>query len=176
MLHKIIFPLIQLAIPWMLISCASYEKFQRMHRELEIPSEIFKSDFNQTWQAVIQVMKNYEIKDQNQEAGVIKTRWMDNTLEYNFSHSFEKRDAIKAAKFKLVINVVKGYRFNQEVSKVTIYRRQLIEQDFLQGMKETPSDGIDEKIVLYRIKRLIEIDNELKRIDKAKEQEQLKNF
>jgi hypothetical protein len=156
--------------------CASYEKFRQVTEEIEMPSKIFKADFNQTWQAVISVMKKFDIAQQNQEAGYIKTRWMDNTMEVNFTDSFGSSDAVKAARFKLVVNVVKGYRASTEVSKVTIYKRQLVEQDFLQGWKEIPPDGIMEQTLLYRIGRLIETDNKLKEIDKAREKEQLENF
>lgn len=156
--------------------CASYEKFRQVTEELEMPSRIYKADYNQTWQAVIQVMKKYDIAQQNQEAGHIKTRWMDNTLEVNFTDSFGSNDAVKAARFKLVVNVVKGFRASREVAKVTIYKRQLVEQDFLQGWKEVTTDGIMEQTLLYRIERLITNDNKLKEIDKAREKEQLQNF
>ncbi len=156
-----------------LLSGCSYEKFRQVTEENDIPSRIYKSDFNQSWQAVIQVMRKYDIAQQNQEAGFIKTRWIDNTLEVNFADAFGSSDAVKAAKFKMVINVVKGYRNGKEVSKITIYRRQLVEQDFLQGWKEVPTDGIMERTLLYRIERLIAIDNKLREIDKAREKEQL---
>lgn len=155
--------------------CASYEKFRQVTEELEIPTKVYRADYNQTWQAVIQVMRKFDIAQQNQEAGFIKTRWMDNTLEVNFTDSFGSSDAVKAAKFKLVVNVVKGFRAAREVTKVTIYKRQLIEQDFLQGWKEVTTDGIAEKTLLYRIERLIATDNKLKEIDKAREKEQLES-
>ena len=100
---------------------------------------------------------------------------MDNTLEVNFTDSFGSSDSVKAAKFKLVVNVVRGFRASREVTKVTIYKRQLMEQDFLQGWKEVPADGIIEKTLLYRIERLIATDNKLKEIDKAREKEQLES-
>jgi hypothetical protein len=156
-----------------LSGCASYEKFRQVTEELEIPSKVYKADYNQTWQAVISVMRKFDIAQQNQEAGFIKTRWMDNTLEVNFADAFGSSDAVKAAKFKVVVNVVKGFRSSREVTKVTIYKRQLLEQDFLQGWKEAPTDGIIEKTLLYRIERLIATDNKLKEIDKAREKEQL---
>ncbi|MGE3609848.1 MAG: hypothetical protein AB7I27_09715 [Bacteriovoracaceae bacterium] len=155
--------------------CANYEKFRQITEELEIPSKIYKADFNQTWKAVLKVMHKYEIASSNQEAGFIKTRWIDNTLEENFNNSFGTSDTVKAARFKLVVNVVKGFRMGKEVTKVTIYKRQIIEQEFLQGWKEVPSDGIMEKTILYRIQRLIAIDNKLQEIDKAREKEQLEN-
>jgi uncharacterized lipoprotein len=98
-----------LLLVFMVGACASYEKFRDVTQELEIPSKIFRAPYNQSWQALIQVMKKYDIAQQNQEAGYIKTRWMDNTLQVNFTDSFGTNDAVKAAKFKLVVNVVKAY-------------------------------------------------------------------
>lgn len=170
--HQLIKVCLLLAIQ----GCASYEKFRQITEELEMPSKIYRADYNQTWQAVISVVKKYAIAQQNQEAGFVKTRWEDNTLELNFSDSFGSNDAVKAARFKLVINVVKGYRSSQEVTKVTVYKRQLVEQDFLQGWKEVPTDGILERTLLYRIGRIVENDNKLREIDKAREKEQLQNF
>jgi hypothetical protein len=169
-------PLLWISLILSVASCSSYQNFKYVTEEMEMPSQVFKADFNQTWQAVIQVMKKYDIASQNQEAGVIKTRWIDNTLELNFADSFGTSDSVKAAKFKILVNVVKGFRGGREVAKVTFYKRQLVEQDFLQGWKEIPSDSIQEKTLIYRIERIITIDNKLKDIDKAREKEQLKNF
>lgn len=151
-----------------LFSCASYEQFKHITEDFEIPAEIFNADYTQTWQAVLAVMKTYDIATQSQEAGVIKTRWRDNTLEMNFADSFGGSDAVKAARFKLIVNVVKGYKSTREVTKVTVYRRQMVEEDMLQGWREIPSDGIDEKTILYRIGREIAIDNKLKEIEEKK--------
>ena len=123
-----------------LSSCASYEKYRQITEELDIPSQVYKADFNQTWQAVLQVMKRFDVSYNNQEAGKIKTRWMDNTLQVNFTDSFGSSDAIKAAEFKLLINVSEGFSYGRKVSKVTIFKRQRVERDFLQGWQEIPTD------------------------------------
>ena len=159
-----------------LSSCGSYQQFQHIAEEFEIPSKLFKSTYNQSWQAVLQVMQKYDLALQNQEAGVIKTRWIDNTLQLNFSDSFGSRDSVKAARFKLIVNVVKGFSGNREVSKITVFKRQMVEQDFLQGWKVERSDGILEKSLLYRIERVITIDNQLKKIEEKKSKELEENF
>lgn len=165
-----------ISVLMLLSSCASYEKYQQITEELEIPAEIFKADFNQAWQAVLQVMQRFDVAFQNQEAGKIKTRWMDNTLEVNFADSFGSNDKVKAAEFRLLVNVSEGYSYGRKVTKVTIYKRQRVENDFLQGWKQVPSDNIQEKTLLYRIGVWIDMDNKLKEIDKAKETEQLESF
>lgn len=158
------------------MGCSSYEKYRQITEELEIPAKVFKADFNQTWQAVLQVMQRFDVAFQNQEAGKIKTRWMDNTLEVNFADSFGSNDKVKAAEFNLLINVAEGFSYGRKVSKVTVYKRQRVENDFLQGWKEVPTDGIQEKTLLYRIGVWIDMDNKLREIDKAKEAEQLEAF
>ena len=157
-----------------LSQCASYEKFRYITEDFEIPAEVYKHDYNQTWLAVLQVMKKYNLELSSQDSGVIKTRWTDNTLEVNFVDSFGSRDAVKAAKFKLIVNVVKGFRGKREVAKVTVYKRQMVEQDFLQGWKVVPSDNILEKTILYRVNRNLVIAKKLKKIEdeKAKEIEE----
>lgn len=165
-----------LSFSLILTSCASYEKYRQITEELDIPARVYKADFNQTWQAVLQIMKRFDVSYNNQEAGKIKTRWMDNTLQVNFTDSFGSSDAVKAAEFKLLINVAEGFSFGRKVTKVTIYKRQRIERDFLQGWKEIPTDGIQEKTLLYRLGVIIDNDNKLKEIDRLKEKEALENF
>ena len=161
---------------FLLSSCSSYKQFQYLSEDFEIPTKVFKADFNQAWQSVLQVMHKYDLSYQSQEVGIIKTRWIDNTLELNFADSFGSRDAVKAAKFKIVINIVKGFRGQQEVAKITVFRRQMVESDFLQGWKVIPSDGIMEQTVLYRIGRVLAIDIKLKEIEKIKAKEAEDNF
>ena len=60
----------------LLLNCTSYEQYKKITEELEIPTQVFSSDFNQSWAAVIQVMKRFDLAYTNQEAGKIKTRWM----------------------------------------------------------------------------------------------------
>lgn len=149
-------------------SCSSYEQFEYLTREVEIPFKVFKSNYAETWAAVVATVNKYDLELQNQESGSIKTKWIDNTLKLNFSDSFGSSDAVKAAKFKLIISVIKGFQSSKEVTKVTIYKRQLVNQDFLQGWKVVPTDHIQEKTLLYRIDRAIQIDQKIKALEKER--------
>ncbi len=159
-----------------LTSCASYEQFKHVTTELEIPYKIFPNEFSQTFHAVLQVMKKYDLTQRRPDTGVVKTAWIPNTLQMNFNDSFSGRNSVKAAKFKIIVNITKGVRRNREVSKVTIFKRQMVEQDVLQGWKVISSDGIQEKVILYRIARLLNIDSKLKKIEDMKSKEEEANF
>lgn len=151
--------------------CSSYEEFRYITEEFEIPSQVYQADYVQAWQAVLQIMKKYDLELQNQEAGVIKTRWIDNTLELNFADSFGSSDAVKAARFKLIVNVVKGFKGTREVSKVTVFKRQMVEQDFLQGWKVIRSDNIQEETILYRISQVLDREMRIRKIEEEKARE-----
>jgi hypothetical protein len=157
-------------------SCSSYQQFEQLTNEIEIPSKVFRSDYTQTWQGVLSVMKAYDLELQNQESGIIRTRWIDNTLELNFADSFGSSDSVKSAKFKILVNVIKGFRGSREVTKVTVLKRQLVNQDFLQGWKVVPTDQSQENTILYRIERTLAIDNKLKQIEESKSKEQESKF
>ncbi|HAZ11811.1 MAG: hypothetical protein A2X86_07835 [Bdellovibrionales bacterium GWA2_49_15] len=173
---KLFFVMALATVASIAISCSSYRDFQYMTDELEIPTKVFKADYAQTWQAVLSVMKSYDLELQNQEAGIIKTRWVDNTLELNFADSFGSSDAVKSARFKVIVNVIKGFRGSREVTKVTVFKRQMVNHDFLTGWKVTPSDQILEETILYRIERTVLIDNKLKKIEEHKSKEQEASF
>ena len=159
-----------------LMSCSSYENFKQVSEDLEIPSQVYRADYNKVWQEVMRLTNKYDREVYNQESGVIKTRWIDNTLELNFADSFGSNDAVKSAQFKLILNVVKGFRGNKEVTKVTIFKRQRVEHDFLQGWKVIRSDGILEKALLYRLERALNIEAKLQEIEEKKSKEQEKSF
>ncbi len=175
-LQLIKFSFVSFSVSILISGCSSYENFKQVSEELEIPSQVYRADYNKVWQEVMKITNKYDREVYNQEAGVIKTRWIDNTLELNFADSFGSNDAVKSAQFKLIINVVKGYRGNKEVSKVTVFRRQRVEQDFLQGWKVIRSDGILEKAILYRLERALTIESKLQEIEDKKSKEAEKNF
>ena len=161
---------------FLVAGCASYENFKQISEDLEIPSQTYQADYNKVWQEVMKITNKYEREVYNQEAGVIKTRWKDNTLEVNFADAFGSNEEIKSAQFKLIINVVKGYRGTKEVCKVTVFKRQRVEPDFLQGYKIIRSDGILEKAILYRLERALEIESKLQKIEEKKNKEAEKSF
>lgn len=146
-------------------SCTSYDQFQQIMEESSIPSVVLTASFEETWLATLKVVEQYPIEITNKEAGSINTDWIDNTYEINFTEAFNST-TIKSSRFKLIINVHKGYSPDSKMTKVGIYKRQFIEQDFLQGWKEIPSDRILEKTLIHRLKRIIAIDRMLKEIHK----------
>ena len=142
----------------LLASCNSYQQFHHISQEFEIPSRVFRANYGQTWQAALNVMKKYDLEVINQESGLLKTRWHNNTLEVNFADSFGGSDSVKSAKYKLILNISKGFQENREVAKVSLYKRQMVEQDFPAGLESHPQRRHYGKKILYRIQRVLFIE------------------
>ena len=151
-----------------LFSCSSYKEFQSLREEDVVPAKTYNADFDQTWQTTLQVLQKFDLAMQSPELGVIKTRWIDNTVELNFADSFGKNESVKSAKFKIVVNVTRQDRLAKALTKVSIYKRQMIEKEFLQGSKPERSDGTLENTLLYRIGRILAMEKELKRLKEIK--------
>jgi hypothetical protein len=164
------------SLSFSITGCSSYDNFRSITEDLEIPSQVYRADYNKVWQEVMKIANKFELELYNQEAGIVKTRWKDNTLELNFADSFGTTDSIKAARFKLIINVTKGFRGTKEVAKVTVFKRQQVETDFLQGWKIKRTDGIVEKSILYRLERSLAIEAKLQEIEDKKTKEAEKKF
>jgi hypothetical protein len=156
-----------------LTGCSSYDHFKNVTRDYELPSQVFKASYEMTWSAIKNVIDtyNYSLEVSNRASGLWKTRWVDNALEMNFSNSLNRGSGYKASKFKLIINVVKGYRTDREVTKVFISKRQLVQKDLLQGWKVIHSDQILEKTLLYRLKRILLIEKKLEQLERRKSKE-----
>lgn len=160
-----------------LSSCSSYEKFQKGATDFEIPSAIINADFPRTWAAVVSTIKRFEIDQQNMDSGVIKTKWIDNTVALNFTDSFGSMDKLKGARFRMLISVSSAStNKSNPQTKITIYKRQLVENDAFQGWKEVDSDHITEKTLLYRIQRLVAMDSTIESLQKEKESRMIKSF
>lgn len=153
-------------------SCSSYKEFQSLREEEAVPSKTVPYNFDQTWQATLQVMQKFDLSSQSQELGVIKTRFIDNTVELNFADSFGKEESIKSAKFKLIVSVKSQDRLTRAETKISIYKRQMVEKEFLQGSKPVRSDGNMEATLLYRIGRILDLEKELNKL-KAQKSKQL---
>lgn len=157
--------LINILSLFFIASCSSYQQFEHITKAFELPSHIFRSNYDDTWKFLQIIMKHYDMEPSSLKLGLMKTKWQDNTIELNFTDAFDKRDQVKFAKFKIIVNVMKIYRDSREMTKVSILKKQMVNTDFLQGWKILPSDGILEKTLLYRLGREIDIEKRKKKIE-----------
>jgi hypothetical protein len=121
----------------------------------QIFQRIYLTDFNTSWQAVLDSLKNARLDVSNREGGYIQSKWTDNTAEKNFVDSFGGAESFLKAQYRFRVNVAKGFYNGQPSVRVAVQKEQLVQRDVLEGWRSIESDTIDENTLLYRIGRII---------------------
>jgi hypothetical protein len=137
----------------------------------EVYTRVYLTDFNTAWQASLDALNSIRIDAPNKEAGIIQTKWTDNTLAKNFA----ERGTFMKAQFRFLINVAKGFYEGQPSVKVTVQKEQMIQRDVLDGWKRVESDSIEERTLLYRLGRIIAMKTEMAKIEEQKIQKQIES-
>lgn len=166
-------------------SCSSYEKIKQQAMVFEVPSQYYEAPVEQVWAAAVEIFNRFQsnqqgeggIAEQDQERGVIKTQWIDNTDQMNFTDSFSNEERIRSAKIKMILTLEAISKDPKKPkTKVSIYKRQFVENDLFQGWKEYDNDFVLEKALLYRLQRLLWLDREIVMLQEQMEQRKLKEL
>jgi hypothetical protein len=123
------------------------------------PSRIFLTDFSTAWTAALEaVSAGHEvIRATNREAGIISTNWINNTESRRFLDVFSNEDFFLQMRYKLQVQVREGKKNGEPAVMVRVQKEQQKQSTFLGGWQDVESDGIEESVYLYRIGRLIAI-------------------
>ena len=157
-----------LAVTMSASSCISAYRQSIGSDTSQVFMRIYLSDFNTSWQAVLDALKNSHLDVSNREGGFVQTKWTDNTSEKNFVDSFGGADSYLKAQYRFRINVAKGFYNGQPSVKVSVQKEQLVQRDVLEGWRPIETDTIDEKTLLYRIGRIIFIRMKLGYLEEEK--------
>ncbi|KHD88356.1 MAG: hypothetical protein OM95_09440 [Bdellovibrio sp. ArHS] len=145
-----------------LFGCSLFDKKPSAHQRMGQISKqkVFFASYDSVWRAAHAVLK-YPIAQENQDTGVIETEYikgLDGWLPPN-----EQRPPSSGIRYKLILTFAKGTTQGRESTRVTIDKRMEILRDFFSEPESMESDGLEEKIIFYRIERELLINEALKR-------------
>ncbi|MNL53046.1 hypothetical protein D3C87_1762630 [compost metagenome] len=121
---------------------------------------VFFAPYDNVWRAAHAVLK-YPIAQENQDTGVIETEYIkgiDGWLPPD-----TERSPSSGIRYKLTMTFAKGKTEGRESTRITIDKRMEILRDFFSEPESLESDGLEEKIIFYRIERELIIQDTLKR-------------
>lgn len=122
--------------------------------------KVFFATQDAVWRAAHAVLK-YPIAQENQDTGIIETEYIkgvDGWLPPN-----EARPPSSGIRYKLVLTFAKGKTEGRDSTRVTIDKKMEILRDFFSEPEYMETDGLEEKIIFYRIERELIINEALKR-------------
>jgi len=123
-------------------------------------SRIFLTDFSTAWTAALEAAssgRSDTIRNNNRETGVIDTNWVDSSEPRQFLDVFSDNDFFLRSRYKMEIQVREGRKNDQPAVMVRVLKQQQQESTFLGGFQEQESDGLEENVLLYRVGRLVAI-------------------
>ncbi len=147
-----------------LLSCSLFDKRPSAHTQMAqiTKQKVFFASYDSVWRAAHSVIK-YPIAAENQDTGIIETEFIKG-LDGWIAPDQEKAPST-GIRYKLILTFAKGTAEGRESTRVTIDKKIQILRDFFSEPELVDSDGLEEKIIFYRIERELVISEALKRVD-----------
>lgn len=127
--------------------------------------KIYYASYDNVWRAA-QLALKYPIAMNNMDNGVLETEFIK--ADEGFEPPFQENDEASAGlRYKINMILVKGKSEGRDSVRVTIRKTTEKRRDFFADPEAIDSDGLEEKVIFYRIDRELQIDEGLKRAAKA---------
>ncbi len=137
-------------------------------------ARIYATDFNTAWQSVLDALKSIRLDVTNREAGFLQSRWMDNTVEKNFTDGDGTTPLYMKAQYRFKVTVAPGIYHGKNAVKVSVQREQFAQRDALDDVRPLESDSIEENTLLYRIGRIVSVKTRLARFEEYQTQREIR--
>jgi hypothetical protein len=154
-----------LLICLLLTSCASSTSVSKAKNTSKpIYQKIFYFPYDNVWRAA-QLALKYPIAVNNMDHGVLETDFIK--ADDGFTPPGLEQPPSSGIRYKISLILAKGKVEGREGIRVTINKQVEKKRDFFSEAESLPTDGLEEKILFYRIERELIIDEALKKAAKA---------
>lgn len=145
-----------------LMGCSLFDKRPSANAQMAKinKQKVFFAQYDSVWRAAHSSIK-YPIAQENQDTGIIETDYIKG-IDGWLPPDIEKPPS-SGIRYKLIFTFAKGNTDGRESVRVTIDKKMEILRDFFSEPEPMESDGLEEKILFYRIEREILINEALKR-------------
>lgn len=155
-----------------LSDCALFEERAGPDKFYGPREQVYFASFEEVWRGVNLVLQPYPLRVSNMDQGMLET---DTIRGYRvWAPPYKSETSTNGETYRLTIRVIKGALESRAATKVTVVKEMQIQADFFSDPRSLPSDGLEEKSVLYRIGREIQIERALARAQKKQNQNQQK--
>lgn len=127
-----------------------------------IHQKIFFAPYDSVWKAAHTSIK-YTIAVENQDTGYLETEYIKGVD--GFLAPENQKPPSAGMRYKLILNFAKGRSEGKESTRVTIEKKIERLRDFFSEPELVASDGLEEKVIFYRIERELIIADALKKLN-----------
>ncbi len=126
--------------------------------------KIFFAPYDLVWKAAHTTLK-YTIASDNQDYGVIETDFVK--AVDGWLPPYKNKPDLPGSRYKLIFTFSKGKTNGRESTRVTIEKKIEVFKNIIADTQSVSSDGLEEKIIFYRMEREIIISQALKKAAEA---------
>lgn len=155
-----------LILTLMLASCVSEAPAsKKTKKDLKFNHQkVFIGSYDSVWRAA-QLSLKYPIGVNNMDHGILETDYIK--ADDGFISPTEEDVPSSGIRYKISLTLAKGKTEGRESVRVTISKNIERKRDFFSDPEPLVTDGLEEKILFYRIERELLIDEALKKAAKA---------
>lgn len=146
--------------------CATRQERPEEIVRKQTKQKIFLAPYDEVWRAAHTAIK-YPIVNENQDTGVIETDYI--RAQDGFVPP-EQAMASSGVRYKITMIFAKGRSQGQESVRLTIEKKIEKLRDFFSEAENLISDGLEEKVLFYRIEREILVSKGLRKATETTEQ------
>ena len=144
-------------------ACALFQDRKGPESYIGPREEVIFAKFEEVWRATNIVVQGYPLRLSNMDDGVLETDDLKGYKAWEAPFPYRKPQGMS---YRISIRVVRGTAGKAQATKVIILKDMKVQRDFFSNTKQVPSDGLEEKSLLYRIKREIQIERALTQAQK----------
>lgn len=128
--------------------------------------KLFQHSYDEVWSATLKVLDSFQYKypTANKDSGFIETAFVTGHSQREFIFSGGEKFP-KETKWKLTLRLLTlpspERRFQ---TRIRIKKEEYANQGFLEGWKRAESDLLVEKVILYRIERLLYLNKKINQL------------
>ena len=160
-IRPLIFSFALLGLAGGLMSCAhEAPKKEQLRAKKLIKEKIFFASYDRVWRAA-QLALKYPIAMNNMDSGVLETEFIKG--DEGFMAPGADLEVSAGVKYKIALSLTKGKNGKQETVRVVINKTLVRQRDFFADAEPLVSDGLEERVIFYRIERELTIESALKK-------------
>lgn len=152
--------------PFLFAACASEPVATRSDKLVQKFSfqKIYFYPYDSVWRAA-QLALKYPIAVNNMDNGILETDWVRGVD--GFSPAHVGREPSPGVRYKIQLSLVKGKSERRESVRVTVVKKIEKQRDFFSEPEPLETDGLEEKVLFYRMERELVIEEALKKAMKS---------
>ncbi|NBY20972.1 hypothetical protein EBQ74_12190 [bacterium] len=145
------------------LGCSSTPKTELFY------TRVYEGTYDEVWLAALKAVNDYPLKVSNKDSGKIASELVNGPYNDLFLTPPESIDLPEKFRYSLRFNFAKlEAEDGQPLVRVRVEKNLEQFHDFYTGWLSFPSDGLEERLLLYRVEHILKMENQLaKEIEKA---------